>query len=566
MSRATLDDRLAALREAASLGRDRIDDAALAEMDGVIERASARRALSGDHTVVGFFGATGSGKSSLFNAVVGEDLARVHVRRPTTSEPLAAVWNPVGSEPLLDWLQVTDRRQPRAPFAGDPTLSLILLDLPDFDSVELAHREIAERLAGQVDVLVWVVDPQKYADAVIHADFIRPFSTHAAVTGVVLNQIDLLQPGELPSVTASLDELLKRDGLSKVRILPASARTGEGIDDVRRVIAQFAKKRAAQSSRLEADLAAVARRVAPELASADERVRGQKQRTNDLVRQLSAAAGVEDVARAVGRSYAKRAGETTGWPLTAWLLRLRPDPLRRLHLLTSTKRAERRDGRDADLHRTALPPLSASQKAQAGRAVRDYADALAQGMPDGWHASLRRRANEAIDTLPTELDRAIARTDLGARGSWWWALIAIVQWIALLAALAGVGWYLAAWLLPTWGFPAPEITLVEGWPVPALLIAAGILLGILLGLASAAIGAGVGASRRARARRRLHREIEAVASRVVVEPLGAERDEAARFAALVRRAGGDAKPSKRGERPASGDPVHPERQPHAIER
>lgn len=59
-----------------------------------------RRALSGDHTVVGFFGATGSGKTSLFNAVVGEDLGKAAARRPTTSSPLAAIWEPDGSEEL----------------------------------------------------------------------------------------------------------------------------------------------------------------------------------------------------------------------------------------------------------------------------------------------------------------------------------------------------------------------------------------------------------------------------------------------------------------------------------
>ena len=538
MSRATLDERLDALRRAAELGRERIDDATLREIDELIERASARRALSGDHTVVGFFGATGSGKSSLFNAVAGHELARAHVRRPTTSEPLAAVWNPQGAEPLLDWLQVHDRRQPETPFAGDAGLSLVLLDLPDFDSVEASHREIAERLAGQVDVLVWVVDPQKYADAVIHADFIRPFSTHAAVTAVVLNQIDLLPPGEVKHVTASLTELLRRDGLGKVRVLPASARTGEGVDQVRAVVARFAKERATNSARLEADLTRIAQRVLPELGTAPEAQRGSKQRIDELVRQLSAAAGVEDVARAVGRSYAKRTGEATGWPLTAWLLRLRPDPLRRMHLLASTKQAARRDGRDPELHRTALPPLAASQQAQAARAVRDYADGLAADLPAGWHASVRQRANAAIERLPAELDRAIARTDLGARGSWWWALIGVVQWIALLAALVGVGWYLAAWLLPLWGLPAPEITLVEGWPVPMLLIAAGVLLGVLLGLASQAIGSGVGAVRRGRARRRLRAQIEHVARDVVVEPIDEERGTAVQFARLVRTAGG----------------------------
>ena len=87
----TLDRRLAALNEARELGEGRLDDAALSEVYDVLARATSRRSLSGDHTVVGFFGATGSGKSSLFNAVSGADAARVALRRPTTNEPLAMV-------------------------------------------------------------------------------------------------------------------------------------------------------------------------------------------------------------------------------------------------------------------------------------------------------------------------------------------------------------------------------------------------------------------------------------------------------------------------------------------
>lgn len=88
----SLSRKLEALNEARELAQDRLDDAALSEVFHVLERATSRRSLSAEHTVVGFFGATGSGKSSLFNAVAGTDAARVAVRRPTTSEPLAMVW------------------------------------------------------------------------------------------------------------------------------------------------------------------------------------------------------------------------------------------------------------------------------------------------------------------------------------------------------------------------------------------------------------------------------------------------------------------------------------------
>ncbi|MDN5571012.1 MAG: ABC transporter, partial [Propionibacteriaceae bacterium] len=88
----TLASRLTALGEAAELSRGRasaeIVDASLA----VTARAGQRLAIAGDHTVVALAGATGSGKSSTFNALSGTELATTGVRRPTTSEAMAVAW------------------------------------------------------------------------------------------------------------------------------------------------------------------------------------------------------------------------------------------------------------------------------------------------------------------------------------------------------------------------------------------------------------------------------------------------------------------------------------------
>ncbi len=534
MSRTTLDARLEHVEQAIELGRGRIDDDQIAELEQLIARAGERRALSGDHTVVGFFGATGSGKSSLFNAVVGQDLARVHARRPTTSEPLAAVWGVRDSEPLLDWLDVRDRRPVEEAFNNDPNLSLILLDLPDFDSIALEHRAIVERLVGQVDVLVWVVDPQKYADQTIHNDFIRPLARHAAVTACVLNQVDRLPKHEVPRVVASLEELLRADGLGKVRILPASAKTGEGIPAVRQMIARFATTKLANSQRLAADIDAAIDRMEPSAAL----TKLSSQRTDDMVRQIAAAAGTREVADAVAASYRHRAGVTTGWPLTSWIRRLRPDPLKRLHLTQNASRDARKDGRDANVHRTSLPPLTAGQQAGINRSVRAYADDASRGLDEGWQQSIRAIANDALEGLPGELDRAIANTSLGARGSWWWPVVAVIQWLALLAALGGVLWYLAAWLLPLWGFPAPEIIMEQGWPVPGLLIAAGLLTGIVLGLMSSVFGAAISSMRRSRARKRLLASVGDVVDAKVVRPIQDERQRAVSYQRELKAAAG----------------------------
>ncbi|MBO1770646.1 GTPase [Agrococcus sp. TF02-05] len=539
MSEPTVDALLGALSEAAELGAGRVPEDELEAVRRIVASAAERRALSSEHTVVGFFGATGSGKSSLMNALVGEPIATTHVRRPTTSVPLAAVWNPRGASALLDWLQVSDRRIVERPFAEGQDLSLIVLDLPDFDSVALEHRAIAERLAGQVDVLVWVVDPQKYADAVIHRDFIAPLASHAAVTTAVLNQVDRLPEAEVGRVVESLRGLLRRDGLGDVLVLPVSATTGAGVDDLRRVIARFAAERKAASQRLAADIRSVAGRL--EAAGVPGRVRAAD--TQSLERGLAAAANVDAVANAVAGSYRKRAGQVTGWPLTSWVLRLAPDPLRRLHL--SPGRDARRD---AEVHRTSLPPMSAAQRAQAGTAVRTYADAAAAGLGEGWSAAIHEHAAVALESLPSELDRAVARTDLGARASWWWPLLGALQWLALIAAVLGGVWLLLPVLLPLWGMVAPVIPQVEGtatwldgWPIPLALLIGGLLLGVVLGVVGAIIGGAVGAARRSRARRRLRKQVGAVAREVVVLPIEGERERAREFAVAIARAQGSRK-------------------------
>ena len=66
-----------------------------------MRRAGERLGHGVEHTVVALAGATGSGKSSLFNALAGADLSTVGVRRPTTSVTSACAWGEDASA-LLD--------------------------------------------------------------------------------------------------------------------------------------------------------------------------------------------------------------------------------------------------------------------------------------------------------------------------------------------------------------------------------------------------------------------------------------------------------------------------------
>ena len=131
-----LADRLAALRDAVEVAEGRLEVPEVAQARALLAKAGARAAL-GDATVVALAGATGSGKSTLFNALSGSEVSVPGVRRPTTGVAHATVWTgPDGdsADRLLDWLEVP-RRHRHDP---EPALDgLVLLDLPDHDSVKL---------------------------------------------------------------------------------------------------------------------------------------------------------------------------------------------------------------------------------------------------------------------------------------------------------------------------------------------------------------------------------------------------------------------------------------------
>ncbi|WP_163567802.1 GTPase [Fodinicola feengrottensis] len=329
---ATVSNRLDALRRLLESGADRVDDTFLAPGHRLLERSGERLGLSTMHTVVALVGATGSGKSSLFNALSGLELSAVGVRRPTTSTslPHACIWGPDGAKELLDWLSIAARNQVvrESVLDGDEQAELrglVLLDLPDHDSTNVTHRLEVDRMIGLVDLLVWVLDPQKYADAAIHQRYLREMANHEQATVVLLNQVDTLEPADVGACLQDVRRLLHEDGLGEVALLPVSARTGAGLDDVRKLFAAAIAERRTAVDRISADLD----RVSVALASLSgppvpEEVDRANQ--NAIVDDLAQAAGIPALAEEVHGSYLWRAGRYTGWTFARLVGRLRPDP------------------------------------------------------------------------------------------------------------------------------------------------------------------------------------------------------------------------------------------------
>lgn len=507
----------------------------------VLERIDRRRALSAEHTIIGFFGATGSGKSSLVNTVVGREVTRAAVRRPTTGHPVAAVVGETGADPLLDWLGVEDRhlldgtgaaleqaalavpgsRRARREDQGAP--GIVLLDLPDMDSVEAANRAIVEHMTGMVDVLVWVTDPQKYADAVLHQEFVRPLAGHDAVTVLVLNQIDRIREDERRPVLASLEGIARADGLTSAPVLATSATTGDGVEELRERLVQVARSRGAIAERQRADVTAAATRLRAAAEPAGMAAQSSARERAALTADLAVAARVEPVATAVGASYRHRAAGKVGWPPLRWVRRFRPDPLRRLGI------GQERDANR--LERTSLPEPDAATRARASGGVRRFADSASAGGSDPWRSAVRRAARSREEELPDALDQAVAEADLRARsGSWWWPVLDVLQWLAVLTWVVGLGWLAVNAGLAFLGMPPLPVPMLEDLPLtvplPTAMIVLGVAVGVLLAVLGTAIAAAVGAWHRRRARRILTDRVEDVGSGLVVAEVDAELERA----------------------------------------
>ncbi|MEI2777647.1 MAG: GTPase [Tetrasphaera sp.] len=509
-----------ALDQALQSGGGDLDPTKAGEARAVLTKVTERGRHSASHTVVAFAGATGSGKSSLFNAVVGANIATIGARRPTTSTPTAAIWGAEPAGDLLDWLEVGARHHV-ADDAGSPLEGLVLLDLPDFDSRESANRAEAERVLERVDVFVWVTDPQKYADARLHDDYVAAMRHYDAVTLVVLNQADRLTESQLAQCLADLKRLLERDGLVKAQVLATSARTKLGVPELRARLAAAVEGANAARTRLDADVRTSADQLRTDVA--DSEVGVSEETTRALIDALGRAAGIPAVVDAVARDYRREAIAATGWPFTRWLVKLRPAPLRRLRLEPGERPPA--EITDADIRRSvgrsSLPVATPAARAAVDLAARRLADTAAAGLPRRWAETIAAAALPRQDRLADDLDQAIMTTPLRGHRPLWWAVFRFLQFLGALAVVAGLIWLLVIMAFGWLQLPDLPLPHLGPFALPFVLLAGGLLLGWLLALLSRWL-AGVGARRHARrAERRLHAAIEQVVAAVILDPVRA---------------------------------------------
>ncbi|MFI0240125.1 GTPase [Streptomyces sp. NPDC016845] len=517
-----LTQRLDALRELVGLSRTRLDGKTLAEAGHVLDEAAARRRLSARHTVVAVAGATGSGKSTLFNALAGVPLSETGLRRPTTSAPIACSWTD-GAAGLLDRLGIPgrSRRRPLQRQCDEAPLDgLVLVDLPDHDSAAPAHREQVDRVLALVDAVIWVVDPEKYADAMLHERYLRPMAGHAEVMFVVLNQIDRLPGDAADQVLDDLRRLLDEDGVALgehgelgATVLPLSALSGDGVGELRHALGRFTAERQAAARRIAADVDAAAENLRPVYGAGRQTGLSEEAR-EEFADRLADAVGAAAAGQAAERAWSRSANRACGTP---WLRLWRWYEAQRT--LTSAVPASAGPGDEEQ--------VTARQRVE--HAVRVVGEAAASGLPSAWGQAVREAAARGASGLPEALDEITAESDAALDGGrqalgtsnggagkpprpGWWPLAVFTQ--AAMTALQVLG---AVWLVTRATGALPS-----NWWAPALMVLVGIVGGPCVEWACRLAARGPARRHGQEAERRLRDAAAACGRARVLDPVAAE--------------------------------------------
>ena len=175
-------------------------------------------------------GSTGSGKSTIANSLVGAEVSKAGVLRPTTRAPVlvcAPADQPwfAGADILPDLPRVTGVGSGSPPPTGAVLqmvttdrlrAGLALIDAPDIDSVEETNRTLATQLLAAADLWLFTTSAVRYADAVPW-EFLRQAEARGTSLAVIVNRIP---PGAAPEIVAHLRQMLTDAGLGGTPVHP----------------------------------------------------------------------------------------------------------------------------------------------------------------------------------------------------------------------------------------------------------------------------------------------------------------------------------------------------------
>lgn len=190
--------------------------------------------------VTAFFGGTGAGKSSLLNRLAEQTIARTGVERPTSREISIYLHDSVHLDRLPEDFPVESVRV--AHHAHDELRHVMWIDMPDIDSVEQHNRGLVLSWLPHIDVLIYVVNPERYRDDSGWQLLCEHGGDHAWL--FVMNQWDRACPEQF----AAFQTLLAETGFSDPVLLrtdcrePPETRQADDFSDLQIVLNEISQQ------------------------------------------------------------------------------------------------------------------------------------------------------------------------------------------------------------------------------------------------------------------------------------------------------------------------------------
>ncbi|MCU1440107.1 MAG: transporter [Rhodoglobus sp.] len=392
-------------------------------------------------------GSTGSGKSTIVNALIGTPTTRVGVIRPTTRQPIL-VHSPhdgpwFTSDRILPGLArvrgtISTPGTPASAAGDSPAVSrinelmllehervptsLAIIDAPDIDSVADDNRALAAQLLAAADLWLFVTTANRYADAVPWR-LLEGAAGRSVTVGVVLNRVPPDAVDDvLPDLAAMLDArglgsapvfVIEEQHLDELGMLPASAvsapldwltsiagdkaertriaaRTlGGAIVDLDRRVASIADARQEQLDWIDATESMAAAEYERAMDAVDEATKDGALLRGEVLARWQDFVGTSDVFRRIESWFSRTRDSVTAW-VTG-----RPSPVVEvetqiesgLHAVIVDEGARAAAACWAALRRTTAGRAVAEQNPALGSESAGFADSAASMIRD-WQGSL----------------------------------------------------------------------------------------------------------------------------------------------------------------------------------